>query len=139
MSKSGQLGLRCTIEPNCSGLSARLAGASVTRGRTLDTCDPSCMPGAARPFFIPVVHSLLGAVAAPELSSRGGGEARSGAEEHMAALELSSHGGRARSYGTRDSAGAYLGRSVRFGAEEHVVALELNLARRQGPGSRDMW
>jgi hypothetical protein len=33
------------------------------------------MPGTARPFFIPVVHSLLramGYVAAPELSSRGG-------------------------------------------------------------------
>jgi hypothetical protein len=57
----------------------------------------------------------------------------------MAAPELSSHGGRARSYVTRDSAGAYLSRSVRSGAEEHVVALELNLARRQGPGSRDIW
>jgi hypothetical protein len=74
MSRSGQLGLRCTVELNCSGLSARLAGASVTRGRALDTCEPSCVPGAARPFFIPVVHSPLGAVgyvAAPELSSRG--------------------------------------------------------------------
>jgi hypothetical protein len=33
MSKSGQLGLRCTVEPNCSGMSARLAGASVIRDR----------------------------------------------------------------------------------------------------------
>jgi hypothetical protein len=75
MSKSGQLGLRCTVEPNCSGLSARLAGASVTRDRALDTCEPSCVPGAVRPFFIPVVHNPLvavGYVAAPELSSRGG-------------------------------------------------------------------
>jgi hypothetical protein len=75
MSRSGQLGLRCTVEPNCSGLSARLAGASVTRDRILDTCEPSCVPGAARHFFIPVVHSPLGAmgyVAAPELSSQGG-------------------------------------------------------------------
>jgi hypothetical protein len=75
MSRSGRLGLHCTIELNCSGLYARLAGASVTRDRTLDTCEPSFMPEAARPFFIPVVHSLLGAVgymAAPELSSRGG-------------------------------------------------------------------
>jgi hypothetical protein len=73
MSRSGQLGLRCSIEPNCSGLSARLAGASVTRDRTLDTCEPSCVPGAARPFFIPVVHSpleVVGYVAALELSSR---------------------------------------------------------------------
>jgi hypothetical protein len=75
MSRSGQLGLRCTVELNCSGMSARLAGASVTRDRALDTCEPSCVAGAARPFFIPVVHSPLGAVgyvAAPELSSQGG-------------------------------------------------------------------
>jgi hypothetical protein len=75
MFRSGQLSLRCSIKPNCSGLFARLAGASVTRDRALDTCEPSCMPGAARPFFIPVVHSPLGAVgyvAAPDLSSWGG-------------------------------------------------------------------
>jgi hypothetical protein len=78
MSRSGQLGLHCTVESNCSGMSARLADASVTRDRALDTCEPSCVLGAARPFFIPVVHSTLGAVgyvAAPELSSRRG-EAR---------------------------------------------------------------
>jgi hypothetical protein len=76
MFRSGQSGLRCTVEPNCSGLSARLAGTSVTRARALDICEPSCVPGPARPFFIPVVHSPLGAVgyvAASELSSRGGG------------------------------------------------------------------
>jgi hypothetical protein len=75
MSRSGQLGLRCTVESNCSGLCARLAGASVTRDCALDTCEPSCVPGAARPFFIPVVHSPLGAmgyVAASKPSSRGG-------------------------------------------------------------------
>jgi hypothetical protein len=75
MYKSGQLGLRCTVEPNCSGLSARLAGTSVTRDHALDICEPSYVPRAARPFFIPVVHSPLGAVGyvvAPELSSQGG-------------------------------------------------------------------
>jgi hypothetical protein len=75
MSRSGQLGLRCSVEPNCSGMSARLAGTSITRDRALDTCEPSCLPGAARPFFIPVVHSPLGGVGyvvAPKLSSRGG-------------------------------------------------------------------
>jgi hypothetical protein len=75
MSRSGQLGLRCTVEPNCSGMSARLAGASVTRDRTLDTCKSSYVPGAVRSFFIPVVYRPLGAVgyvAALELSSRGG-------------------------------------------------------------------
>jgi hypothetical protein len=78
MSRSGQLGLHCTVESNCSDLSARLAGASVIRDRALDTYEPSCVSGAARSFFIPVVHSPLEAVeyvAAPELSSRGG-EAR---------------------------------------------------------------
>jgi hypothetical protein len=72
MSRSGQLGLRCTVELNCSGLSARLPGASVTRDHALDTCEPSCVPGAARPFFIPMAHNSLGAVgyvAASELSS----------------------------------------------------------------------
>jgi hypothetical protein len=75
MPRSDQLVLRCIVEPNCNGLSARLAGASVTRDRALDTCEPSCVHVAARPFFIPVVHSALGVVryvAAPELSSRGG-------------------------------------------------------------------
>jgi hypothetical protein len=75
MSRSGPLGMRCTVEPNCSGLSAHLVGALVTRDHALDTCEPSCVPRAARPFFIPVVHNPLGAVgymAAPELSSRGG-------------------------------------------------------------------
>jgi hypothetical protein len=75
MSNSGQLGLCCTVEPNCNGMSARLAGVSVTRNRALDTCEPSCVPGAARPFFILVVYGPPGAVgyvAAPELSSRGG-------------------------------------------------------------------
>jgi hypothetical protein len=68
MSRNNQLGLHCTVESNCSDLFARLAGASVTRDR-------ACMPGAARSFFIPVVHSPLGGVryvAALELSSRGG-------------------------------------------------------------------
>jgi hypothetical protein len=75
MCRSGQLGLRCTVEPNCIGLSARLAGASVTHDCALDTCEPSCVPREARPFFISVLHSPLGAtgyVAAPELSPRGG-------------------------------------------------------------------
>jgi hypothetical protein len=75
MSRSGQLELRYTVEPNCNGMSARLTGASVTRDRTLDICELNYVSGVARPFFIPVVHSSLGAVgyvAAPELSSRGG-------------------------------------------------------------------
>jgi hypothetical protein len=75
MYRSGQLGMCCIVELNCSVLVARLTGASVTRDRALDTCEPSCVTGAARPFFIPVVHSpleIVEYVAAPELSSRGG-------------------------------------------------------------------
>jgi hypothetical protein len=79
MFRSGQLGLRCTVEPNCSGMSTRLAGASVTRDRALDTCGPSCMPGAARPFFIPMVHSPLGGVGTWQHWSSPLGEARAGA------------------------------------------------------------
>jgi hypothetical protein len=59
MSRSGQLGLRCTVEPNYSDMSAHLAGVSVTRDRALDIYEPSCMPVAASPFFIRVVHSPL--------------------------------------------------------------------------------
>jgi hypothetical protein len=54
----------------------------------------------------------------------------------VAAPELSSRGGRARSHGTRGSAGAYLGSEARSRAEERVAALELNSARRRGPGPR---
>jgi hypothetical protein len=60
-------------------MSARLASASLTRERALETCEPSCVPGAARPFFISVVHSPLGTLG------------------YMVALELSSQGGRDRS------------------------------------------
>jgi hypothetical protein len=69
------MGMRCTIEPNYRGLSARLAGASVTCACALGTCKHSCVPGAARHFFIPATHRPLGAmgyVAALKLSSRGG-------------------------------------------------------------------
>jgi hypothetical protein len=45
MYRSGQLGLHYTVEPNCSSMSTRLAGASVTRDHALDTCEPSCVPG----------------------------------------------------------------------------------------------
>jgi hypothetical protein len=37
MSRNGQLGLCCTVEPNCSDMSARLVAASVIRDHALDT------------------------------------------------------------------------------------------------------
>jgi hypothetical protein len=108
MYRSGQLGLRCTIKLNCSGISARLAGASVTRKHALKTCEPSHVPREAKPFFIPMVHSLLGLMG------------------YVAAPELSSRGGRAQSHGTCGSARAHHDREARFRAEEHVIALELS-------------
>jgi hypothetical protein len=66
-------------------------------------------------------------------------EVRSRAEEHIAAPELSSRGGRARNHGTGGSAGAHLGREARSGAEKHVAVLELNSARRRGLGPHDTW
>jgi hypothetical protein len=131
----GQLGLHCTVEPNYNGLSARLAGTSVTRDRALDTCKPSCVPGAARSFFIPVVHSPLGTVgyvAAPELSSLGG-------EATWQCQSPPQQGGEVQSEGTRGSAGAHLGMVVRSRAEERMTALELNSARRRGPGPWSTW
>jgi hypothetical protein len=74
------------------------------------------VPGVARHFFIPVVYNPLGDVG------------------YVAASELSSRGGRARSYGTRGSTGGHLGREVRSGAEERMAVPELNSARRRGPG-----
>jgi hypothetical protein len=60
MSRSGQLNLCCTVEPNCSGMSARLADALVTHDHALDTCEPSCVPGAARPFLYSCGPQLAG-------------------------------------------------------------------------------
>jgi hypothetical protein len=100
------------------------------------------VPGAARPFFIPVVHSPLGKVRLGPRGSAGAHlsrEARSRAEEHMAAPELSSRGGRARSHGTRGTAGAHLDREASSGAEEHVAAPELNSVRRRGLVPWDTW
>jgi hypothetical protein len=74
MFMSGQQGRCCTVELNCSGMFARLTGASVIHECALKICEATCVPRAAKPFFVPVVHSLLGVVgyvAAPELSSRG--------------------------------------------------------------------
>jgi hypothetical protein len=73
MFRSGHLALRCTIELNQSALSERIAGTSVTHDRALNTCESSCVPGAARPSFIPMVHNplrVVGYVAASELSAR---------------------------------------------------------------------
>jgi hypothetical protein len=140
MFKSDQLGRRCTVELNYSGMPARLTGVSVTHERALKICEASYVPRATKYFFIHVIHSPLGAVsyvAAPELSSRGGRarihgtrgrEARSRVEKHVPALELNS--ARSRGPGPRGSIGAHLDRKTRSRTEEHVTTPELNSARR---------
>jgi hypothetical protein len=77
--------------------------------------------GTDRSFFILVVHSRLGAVG------------------YVVVPKLSSRGGRARSYETRDITRAHLVREAKSGAEGHVAAPELTLSERQGPELRDMW
>jgi hypothetical protein len=82
------------------------------RERTLETHEPSYMTRAAKPFFIPMVHSPLGDVG------------------YVTAPELSPRGGRARSHGTRGSVEAHLDKEARSRAERHVAASELTSARR---------
>jgi hypothetical protein len=107
MYMSGQLDQRCTIEPNCSGMSAHLAGASVTHERALEICEASCVLMTAKTFFVPVVHSLLGAVG------------------YVTAPELSSRGDRARSHRTRDGSRAAFSQKTGAGAQ----------MTRDGPGA----
>jgi hypothetical protein len=69
---------------------ASTRGASITHERAMKTREPSCVPRVVNPFFISAVHNPSGAV------------------EHVAAPELTSHEGRAPSHGTRGSTGAPL-------------------------------
>jgi hypothetical protein len=105
----------------------------------MKTREPSCVPRAVKPFFIPVVHSPPGAMG------------------HVAAPELPSQEGRALSRETRGSTGAPLSgrqilepwdawqhrssplRKAEPGAEGHMAASELTLSSRQGLELRDMW
>jgi hypothetical protein len=87
-------------------VSIRLAGALVTHERTLETREPSCMPRAAKPFFIPIIYGPLKAVG------------------YVAASEPSPLGGRVRSREARGSAGVLPCEEARSKAEGHVVALE---------------
>jgi hypothetical protein len=119
--RSGELGRCCTIEPNCSGLSARLASASVTRGRALETCKPSCVSGAARHIFIHMVHRPLGVVG------------------YVAAPELSSREGSARSHGTHGRIRAHLNKEVMSGAAGYVMTPKSTSAGRCGPKLQRMW
>jgi hypothetical protein len=109
------VGRRCTVA-TCTS-----AGASVTHEHALETREPSYVPRAAKPFFIPVIHSPSGAVG------------------HVAAPKLPSQEGRARSPRTRGSVGAHLSKEARTENAGHVATLELTSARRRGSELRDTW
>jgi hypothetical protein len=79
------------------------------------------VPRTAKPFFIPVVHSLLRAVG------------------HMVAPELLSQKAIAPSHRTRGSIRTHLIKEERTGAEGHMVAPELTSTRRRGPEPQDTW
>jgi hypothetical protein len=80
--------------------------------RALETRESNCMPRASKHFFIPVVHSLPGAVG------------------HVVAPELSSQEGRVRSRGTRGNTRAHIVNETLSGAVGHVAAPELTSSKR---------
>jgi hypothetical protein len=105
----------------------------------LKTREPSCVPRAGKPFFIPVVHRpprVEGHMTTPELPLR---KAEPRAMEHVTASELPSQERRAWSPGTRGSAGAHLSKEARSRATKHVAAPELTSARRRGSELRNTW
>jgi hypothetical protein len=58
---------------------------------------------------------------------------------YVAAPELPSPGGGARSHGTRGSAGAHLSKEARSGAEGHMTPPEVTSVRMRGPRPWDTW
>jgi hypothetical protein len=134
--RSDQLGLHYTVEPNCSDMSVRLADASVTCTPALDTCETSCVPGAARSFFIHVVHSPLGAVGYVQHRSSPLGEAMPG---HVAAPKPTSIGRRGPELmNTWQRRSSPLGKAE-SGAMGHMAAPEPTSTGRQGPELRYVW
>jgi hypothetical protein len=97
--------------------------------RALETRKPSCVPRAAKSFFIHVVYSPPGPWDTWQHQISSLRKVEPGVMRHIAAPELPSQEGRARSHGTRGSNGAHLTKEVRSEAEEHVVASELTSAR----------
>jgi hypothetical protein len=105
--------------------------------RSLETRKPTCVPRADKSFFIPVVHSpsrTMGHVAAPELPSQEG-RARSRGTHGSTGARLSKEA-RSRGHGTRVSAGAHLSKEVRSEVTGHVAAPKLTSLGRQGPELR---
>jgi hypothetical protein len=118
---------------------AHLAGTSVTHECALEIREPSCLPMVAKPFFIPIVHSPSEAVDTWQHQSSPLRNAEPQTMGHVAAPELPSQEGRARSHGTHGGTGAHFGKEARSGATVHVVALEPTYVGRRGPELRDTW
>jgi hypothetical protein len=114
MSRSGQLGRRCTVEKHCSGLHVcrRLSNARACLEKHASLA--ACLGQLSLSLFL----RAMGHVTAPELLSQEG---------------------RARSRGTRGSTGAHLVKQARSGADGHVAASELTSARRRGLEPWDTW
>jgi hypothetical protein len=133
MSRSGQLGQHCTVEPNYSGLSAHLTGASVTHERALETCKASCVLRAAKHFFVPVVRNPLGVVgylAAPKLLSRGDRVWSHGTSDGPEAAPIREAG--AGATGTHGAPGAAVSREAGAGATGTRGTLGAALSREVG-------
>jgi hypothetical protein len=90
---------------------ARLACTSGTHECALETHETSCVPRAAKLFFIPAVHSPLGAV------------------WHVIAPELPSQKGRFPSRGTYSSAGVHLGKEREVQIRETCDGTRVHLCR----------
>jgi hypothetical protein len=101
--------------------------------RALETREPNCVPRAAKPFFILVIHSPSGG-----RGTRGDTGAPFSGRQSPELWDTWQHrnsphqGGKIRSRGTHGSTGAYLSNEVRSGASGHVVALEPTSTERCG-------
>jgi hypothetical protein len=109
ISKSGQLGRRCTVAacPHVLwAMMTQVSGVLVTYEHTLKTCEPSHIGRPAKPFFILEVCGQQRAV------------------RHVAVLGPLEQGGGVQCRGTCGSDGALLSGKAGSGVTGHVVAPE---------------
>jgi hypothetical protein len=138
MSRSGQLGRRCTIEPHCSGMHVLQAIRQHTSVPWKHVTLAACLGQLSLYLFMwSTTHRELWDTWQHRSSPLRKAEPQ--AVGHVAAPELPSQEGRARSHRIRGSTGAHLIKDTRSEAEGHVAALELTLARRRGLGPRNTW
>jgi hypothetical protein len=162
ISKSGQLGRRCTIATCAHVLRvmvAHVSGVSATCRHALKSREPSRIGRPAKSFFILEVCSTqraVGHVAASESSWAGKWglmswdtwQRRSPLEQGVmiwshgtcgSARAQPEQGGKMQNRGTRDSVGTLLSMKAWSGAARHVAASEPSRAGRQDPALSGMW